>query len=305
MVSAHNVTTKKDFVLPLQYVTEGDSIDDASLFGVTPTSPAYTIAGRTLELQIGRDVTDSAVQILGQEDVFDSIKNEELYSFTTKSQIFNTNLLKYGLNPCGGGVGSIDESLTFKFSKNINGTEYFTSMTGARCGSSTLTLERGAWMLDQTWVCKDITIDNSTDPDTTPTNVSALDATDVWKHQDTGASPLLWNSVNYGERRFTLSVVRDLATMMVNGSNTITYTKPSNRSVTFSTDVIRKDNTLLTDYEGKIQRSASYEINDGTAQLNFTGCVITDWDERHTSTDTDLLIEPITVRAETVTVVDS
>lgn len=305
MVSAHNVTTKKDFVLPLQYVSEGDTITTPTDFGVVPATPTYTAAGRILELDITRDITDSPINVLGSEDVFDSIKEESLYSFTTKSQIYDTTLLKYGVNPCGTGVGSIDESLTFKFSKNVDGTEVFTQMTGARCTSTSLTLDMSAWELDQTWVCKDITIDNSTDPDTGATHVTSIPTTTVWRHQDTGANPFLWNSVNYGERRFNMTVTRDLAIMKVNGSNDIIYTKPSNRSVDYSLDVYRKDQTLLTDYENKTKRSSSYEINDGTAQINFTDCVITSWSERYTSTDNEALLEPVNIRAQTATVVDS
>lgn len=305
MVNAHNITTKRDFVLPLQYVSEGDSVTTPSLFGVTPSSPTYIAAGRVLELQINRDIQDSPIQVLGQEDVFDAIKNEELYAFTVKSQIYDTALLKYGVNSAGGGAGTIDESLTFKFSKLMEGTEMFTEMKGARCASTTLSLARGAWEMDQTWVCQDITIDNTTDPDTTPTNISAIPTTAIWKHQDTGATPFLWNSVNFGERSFTMSVTRDLATMMVNGANTITYTKPSNRAIDCSVDVIRKDETFITDLEAKTQRTASYEINDGTAQINFTGAWLTSWDERHSATDNELLIEPISFTAETATVVDT
>ncbi len=305
MVTEHNVTTKKDFVKPLQYVSEGDSVNDPTLFGDTPSSPAYIAAGRVLELQIGIDISSTPIPIIGQEDIFDSIKNEELFTFTTKSQIFNTNLLKYGINPCGAGAGSIDESLSFKFSKNLDGTEYFTKMTGSRCINTVMTLDRSAWELDQTWVCKDITLDATTDPDTTPTNVTAIPTTTVWRHQDAGNNPFLWNGTNYPERRFALTITRDLAMTKVNGSEKITYSKPSNRGVNFSVDVIRDEITLLTDFRNHTERTASYEINDGTAQINFTGCRIDSWDERHTSTDNDILIEPITVIAETATVVDS
>ena len=305
MVTEHNVTTKKDFVLPLQYVSEGDSVATPTLFGDTPSSPAYIAAGRVLELAIGIDISSSPVPILGQEDIFDSIKNEELYTFTTKSQIYNTALLKYGVNPCGTGAGSIDESLSFKFSKNLDGTEYFTKLLGSRCINTSLTLDRGAWELDQTWVCKDITTDNTTDPDTTPVNVDNIPTDTVWRHQDAGTSPFLWNSVNYPERRFNLTVTRDLAITKVNGSEKILYTKPSNRSVSLSIDVIRDKVTLLTDYKAHTSRSCSYEINDGTAQINFTGARIDGWDERHTSTDNDIMIEPISIIAETATVVDT
>jgi len=304
MVSAHNVTTKKDFVLPLQWVTEGDSVTTPALFGVTPSSPSYTAAGRVLELELGRDIVDTPVNVLGDEDVFDQIKNEELYTFTVKSQIYDTTLLKYGVNACGG-AGTIDESLSFKFSKYESGTEVFTKMTGCRPSSTTLSLERGAWEMDQTWICKSISIDNSTDPDTTPTNISSLPTTTVWRHQDAGSTPFLWNSVNYGERRFSLTVLRDLGMTKVNGENEIVFSKPSHRGIEFSVDVIRSVSTLATDYEDKTKRAAVYEINDGTAQINFTDAVITGWTERHTSTDTDLLIEPITARAQNVTVADS
>ena len=302
MVTVHNVTTKKDFVLPLQYVSEGDSITTPANFGVTPSSPTYIAAGRVLELQINRDITDTPVNVLGDEDVFDSIKNEELYTFTVKSQIYDTNLLAYGIEPCGGGAGSIDESLSFKFSKNLAGTEYFTKMTGCRCTSTTLSLSMGAWEMDQTWVCQDISIDNTTDPDTTPTNITSIPTTTVWRHQDTGSTPFTWNSTNFGERSFGMTVTRDLATYKVNGQSTILYTKPSHRGIDVSIDVIRNTTTLLTDFENKTERTFSYELNNGTAQLDFTGGVITSWDERHTATDTDILIEPVTIRAEAVTI---
>lgn len=306
MVTAHNVTTKRDFVKPLGYATEGDSITTPSLFGVPTGTIVYTAAGRVLELQINRDIQASDIMVLGSEDIFDRVKNGELYSFTVKSNIFNTTLLKYGITAAGGGAGTIDESLTFKFSKYIAGTEVYTQMKGARCSSTTLTLERGAWEMEQTYVCQDITIDNATDPDSgTVTNLSAIPTNAIWKHQDAGATPFTWNSVNYGERRFSMTVTRDLATQMVNGTNTIIYTKPSHRTIEFSVDVIRGTQTLLTDYENQTKRAAVYEINDGTAQINFTDCYITSWDERHTATDTDVLIEPITVTAENVAVADS
>ena len=304
MVSAHNITTKKDFVIPLQWLTEGDSIATPALFGVVPSSPSYTAAGRVLELEIIRDIADTPINVLGDEDVFDQIKNEELYSFTVKSQIYDTTLLKYGVNAANGS-GTIDESLTFKFSKYASGTEVFTEMTGCRCASTTLTLERGAWEMDQTWICKSISLDNSTDPDTTPTNVTALPTDTVWRHQDAGSTPFLWNSVNFGERSFSMTVTRDLGVMKVNGDNEIIYSKPTHRNIEFSVDVIRSGITLVTDYEAKTKRAAVYEINDGTAQINFTNATIIDWTERHTATDTDLLIEPITGRAESVAVADS
>ena len=40
-VSAHNVTTKRDIVKELQFVTEGNSVTSPALYGVTPSSSTF------------------------------------------------------------------------------------------------------------------------------------------------------------------------------------------------------------------------------------------------------------------------
>ena len=52
MVSAHNVTTKRDIVKELQFVTEGNSVTSPGLYGVTPNSSTFALVGNKSEIYL-------------------------------------------------------------------------------------------------------------------------------------------------------------------------------------------------------------------------------------------------------------
>lgn len=302
MVTAHNVTTKKDIVKPLQYVTEGDSVATPSNFGVTPTaSPSFTAAGLNTEITLSPDITHEDVNILGSEDLVDAVKTGELYTFTTRFNPTDVNLFTYGL-VAAGGTSTLDESLSFIFSEKLDGTENYTFMKGCRPTSTTLSLERGTWGIDMTWVCKEITTPATSHGLTTPTFASAPTASPV-THTDAGSDPFTWNSTAFPERRFSTTVTRDMATLSVNGENQITYTKPTMRSIEFSVDVFVKNTTLLADFKSKTNRASTYKFSSSPSKtLTYSNCIITSWASAKSATTTDAFIESITARAEGLTI---
>jgi len=306
MVSAHNVTTKKDIVKELQFVTEGDSVSSPALYGVTPTSSTFALVGNNSEINIQPDVQHMDVSVLGSEDVIDAVKTQSLYAFTIRNNPINLDLWKYLWNAGGGGADSPDSSLSFTYSFNLNGTEYYQHMRGCRPTSGTLSVSRGMWDQSITFVAKDITIPNTTDGNTTPTYQSTETTSSPIVHSDGGGSPFTWNSVNYGERSFSTTVTRNMAVMAVNGEADITYTKAADRSITFTSDVFSgtasNETALYTDYEGKTARAASYKFNStGPITLTYANCILNDYSYTHAAGSTDALIESITCRAESVT----
>ena len=158
MVSAHNVTTKKDIVKELQFVTEGDSVSSPALYGVTPASSTFAVVGNNTELNIQPDVQHMDVSVLGSEDVIDAVKTQSLYAFTIRYNPINTTLWAYLWNGSGGGANSPDSSLSFTYSYKLGGTEYFQHMRGCRPTSGTMSLSRGVWECNMTFIAKDITI---------------------------------------------------------------------------------------------------------------------------------------------------
>jgi len=306
-VSQHNVTTKRDIVKELQYIGEGDTVSTATNYGTTPSSATFVITGNNTEINIQPDVQHLDVAVLGSEDVIDAVKTQSLYAFTLRNNPINLNLWKFLWNASGGGTDSPDESISFTYSFNLDGTEYYQHLRGCRPTSGTLSVSRGMWEQNMTFVCKDITIPNTTDGNGgTPVYQTAETSSSPIVHSDGGGDPFTWNSVGYGERSFSTTVTRNMAVMAVNGETDITYTKATDRSITFTTDVFAgttsNETTLYTDYEGKTARAASYKFNStGPITLTYANCIITDYSYTHAAGSTDALIESITCRAESVT----
>jgi len=305
-VSAHNVTTKKDIVKELQYIGEGDTVTTPADFGTTPSSAAFVLVGNNAEINIQPDVQHMDVSVLGSEDVIDAVKTQSLYAFTIKYSPIDTALWKYLWNAGGGGTASPDESLSFTYSYNLNGTEYYQHIRGARPTSGTLSTSRGVWDANMTFVAKDITIPNTTDGNTTPTYQTAETSSSPVVHSDGGGSPFAWNSVDYGERSFSTTVTRNMAVMAVNGETDITYCKAADRAITFTADVFAGTNSnetsMYTDYEGKTARAATYKFTSSPSKtFTYANAIITDYSYTHAAGSTDALIESITCRAESVT----
>ena len=307
MVSAHNVTTKQDIVKELQFVTEGDSVSNAALYGVTPDSSTFALVGNNTEININPDVQHMDVNVLGSEDVIDAVKTQSLYAFTLRNNPIDLTLWKYLWNSSGTGALSPDSSLSFTYSFNLDGTEYYQHMRGCRPTSGTLSVSRGMWEQSMTFIAKDITVPaTSTGDGGTPVYQSSETSSSPIVHSDGGGNPFTWNSVTYGERSFSTTVTRNMAVMAVNGETDITYTKATDRSITFTADVFSgtasNETSMYTDYEAKNARAASYKFNStGPVTLTYENAIITDYSHTHAAGSTDALIESITARAESCT----
>mgnify|MGYP000890724081 FL=1 len=307
MVSAHNVTTKQDIVKELQFVTEGDSVSNAALYGVTPNSSTFALVGNNTEISINPDVQHMDVNVLGSEDIIDAVKTQSLYAFTLRNNPVDLTLWKYLWNSSGTGALSPDSSLSFTYSFNLDGTEYFQHMRGCRPTSGTLSISRGMWEQNMTFIAKDITVPaTSTGDGGTPVYQTSETSSSPIVHSDGGGDPFTWNSVTYGERSFSTTVNRNMAVMAVNGENDITYTKATDRSITFTADVFSgtasNETAMYTDYEAKNARAASYKFNStGPVTLTYANAIITDYSHTHAAGSADALIESITARAESCT----
>lgn len=303
-MAAHNIQTKRDFVKVLQYVGEGDTITTPANYGVTPTDPTFTAVGKVTDLNLQPDVQHQDSDVLGNEDIIDAIKTGELHSFQITFEMRDTALVDYAFAPAGGGVGSIDESLSFMFSEYLDGVENWTVMRGCRPTSCTCSLNMGVWEASMTFIAKDITVPSSTDPWAAETETIATEpATAAMSHSGAGATPFTWNSVGYEESRFSTTVTRGMAVQRVNGIDTILYCKPSTRRVEFSADVFVKTNVLETDYTAKTERASTYVISTSPSKtFTYTNCVVTSHSRQKTASNADAFRETFTARAEGVTI---
>lgn len=290
-------STVRDIVKPLQYVEEGTT---AALYGVTPTaSPAFTAAGINVEINLDPKINSEIIRALGSEDYSDRVVTGEEYAFTLKSNMLNSTLAKYGTQAAGA-AGTVGASLSFLFSKNIDGTENYTIMNGCRPISTTLSVNRGLWQLEQTWHCKEIKDETTTHGLTTPTFITAIPSGSPYKHQDQ-ASPLTWNTVNYPEKSFSTTVTRDLGLLEVNGQVLVQNSRAALRNISWSAEVAKKDTALLTDFYNHAKRAMSYKI--GTAEtISYVDSVITSYSEGHSGTSADIEYDRISGEARTISI---
>ena len=303
-MAAHNVQSKRDFVKVLQYVGEGDTVTTPANYAAAITSPTFIAVGKVTDINLQPDVQHGDTDVLGNEDIIDAVKTGELYSFQITFEMINTTLINYAFSASGGGTGSIDESLTFMFSEYIDGTENYTAMYGCRPTSCTWSLERGMWIANMTFICKEITVPSSTSPwnASTPTFASET-STATMSHSGAGADPFTWNSVAFPEGRFSTTVTRGMAVQAVNGTNQIVYCKSSTRRIDFAVDVFVKNNTLETDWLAKTERTAGYSISTSPDDdFAFTSCVITSYNSQKSASSTDAFRESITARAAGVSI---
>lgn len=303
MATAHNITTKRDIVKVLQYATEGNTITTPANYGVTPVGSSWAAAGLNVEIDPQLDIRDIDVDILGSEDVVDAVKTEELFAFSCRFEMFDTVLPAYGINASGGGLGSIDASLTFLFSEYLDGTEYYTIMQGCRPTNTTVSLARGKWMCDMTFVAKEIDLQTTSHGLGTQTFVTSLPTSSPMTHSGAGPDPFTWNSTAFPENNFSCTVSRTMAIEALNGQNGIIYAKPVGRSINFNVDVFTKNVTLETDFRNKTLRAANYSVSTSpNKDLAFTNCVIKTWRKVRSATSIDGVKEVISCRAETVAI---
>jgi len=304
-VSAHNITGRHDVVKELQWVTEGNTVTSPSLFGTTPNSSTFTLVGNNTEISLRPDVQMLTVDVLGTEDIIDAVKSESLYAFSIRFHPINTALWKYAWNANNQTDGP-DSSLSFTYSFNLNGSQFYQHMRGCRPASATMSLSRGMWECEMNFVAKDITVPNTTDGNSgTPVYQTSETTSSPIIHTDGGGSPFTWNSVTYGERSFSTTVTREMAMMSVNGETDITYCKPVKRTITFTADVFAgtasNQTAMYTDFEAKTARTASYKFTSSPSKtFTFTNARITDYSITHSAGSNDALIESITATAESV-----
>jgi len=307
MVTAHNITTKLDIVKPVQWIGEGDSEATTTLFGVTPDGSTFKLVGNNTEINPQLDIAHADTLGLGSEDILDAVITGRAYAFSIRFNPINVDLLKFIWNTSVAGSDTPRESLSFTYSYNLDGTEHFRHIRGARPTTATWSVQRGLWEADMTFVAKDITIPNvsSGDP-ATPVYSSSETTAAAISHQDGGGSPFTLNSIVYGEKRFSITVARSIALEDINGELDVVYTKLNDRRVSWSADVVigtaSSETAIETLLEAKTKVPFTYKFNS-TGPITFTTAnnVITSYSEIPAAGNTDAIIASVSGRSESVT----
>jgi len=268
------ISTKLDVTRLLQYYGEG-LLSTTSNFA-NKSNPTYANVGcnpvwalryipQSVEIRkIGTMIRDSKVKVF-ETGVLD------LKTYINTAH--GLNFAKWCFN-APNSTGTIDESVEFAWSYNVNGTEHFTRAQGCLPLSATLDIaEKGLVSLNaRIFVAKPIL------PSTTSFIGSGAFAGSAsgapYTHSDGGSNPFTFNSVNYGTMGFSVTVDYDIVIDESSGDTNPIWAKCVNKSVSGSVDCFTKDILLLTDAKNQTSRTMSRVLKTGTSTISFEDVII-------------------------------
>ena len=246
----------------LQYIEEID-------YGVTPNaSPTFIHAGKIKRFSFNIDAAVQRYRSLGLRGVCKFLETSQLYSFELEYQPIDIALMSYGINnPVG--AGTIAESLSFFYSKLIDGVENYYFLKGCKTDSISVECTKEAINVTQSFLCKEITTPATTHSLTTPT--FATNPTDKpWVAEDGGANPFVYNAVAHDTPRFSFDVSWNLDPGQPNGTFLISFLDPTNKDINVDFDVWQKDTEFIADLKSGVQRAMTYSLHSTAALVTFT-----------------------------------
>lgn len=279
----------------LQYCEE-------STYGVTPTvSPLFASAGEIESVSETTEIAMKRYHSLGSEDVYQFLRNGILYSFEIAYQPISSALIRYGTQAQGGGAGTIDKSLSFLYSEDVNGIENYVFYKGARCDQVTVEITGDSVKVTQNFLCREITTPATTHGLTTPTFAPANSAA-PWFGTDGGSNPFTHNSNSYDVDKFKFTVSRGLEAIRPNGESLVKMLVPTVRTITGEFDVVRKDTALITDCKNLAARAASYVLKAAASTATFADMVLVGMATSRQATATEALRDSFKFEAKSISV---
>lgn len=272
------------------------------------SSPSFTNVGSRVYLKENTKAAVERYRKEGSRDIYKMLKYGELYSISLRFGIFDTAMLRYGME-LPNGAGTIEESLQFLYSKLLNNSgallEKFKFYLGARCDQTEIVVNGGAYEVTQNYIVSDILAWNAAHGLTTPTYAS-VPTGDPWNVLTGGSSQLSLGGTAYDTDNAKITVKNRLEAIRPNGETKIKMLWPTNRDIDFEFEGWLKDDTEQ-DWVRNLTNLASayYRLNSsGPKDITFTNLKFDDHevsegavDNKHTKFKIKGSAEQVTVTA--------
>lgn len=245
----------------LQYIEE-------VTYGVTPsTSPTFISAGKIKRFSFNIDAQIERYRTIGNRKVSDFLNTGEMTSFEIEYQPTNTTLMKYGINDPNG-AGTIDKSLSFLYSKMIDGVEHFYIIKGCKTDSITVEVTKEAVNVTQSFLAKEaITPITTANAGLTTPSFAAAPTGKPWVGRDGGANAFVYNSVAWYTPRLNCEVAWNLDPGQPIGDTYIRFLDTTNKDCNVDFDVWQKDTTFIADLKTEARRNITYTLNSATSAI--------------------------------------
>src|SRR6188508_192022 len=132
----------------LQYIEE-------ATYGVTPSAaPTFISAGKIKRFSFNIDAQIERYRTAGLRKVSDFLNTGEMTSFEIEYQPIDTDLMAYGINDPNG-TGTIEKSLSFLYSKLLNGVEHYYIIKGCKTDQIQIEVTKEAVNVTQSFLARE------------------------------------------------------------------------------------------------------------------------------------------------------
>jgi hypothetical protein len=219
---------------------------EETTYGTLPANPVFSPVGYEPRVMFRIDPKMLVIPQPGSEDpmsIQGGAASEITWDITYR--MTDSTFAKYGVNPQGGGSGSIDKSLTLLMSVNLSATtETWIILQGAR-PNITIISGRTGGVLETRVIGKSQTfpVPTQTNPGYTPATSSTAQPIQL---KDGGLTPLTIGGLPYDVNNITVNVNRNLSILPQAGSHTPQIILPQNREITGTFGICWETLALLT-----------------------------------------------------------
>lgn len=279
-----------------QYVEE-------TLFGETPTSPAFISAGPLVDLNISTEVGSINYRQLGSRDFYALIKTGEEYSFDITFNPIDVSLIKRGID-LPAGTGTIEKSLTWAMSMKINNIENFILFKGAVCNSLDYNIANDAAQeVKMEFMCREITIPSATSGLTTPNFIEPgeFPTTAPWTHLSPGSNPFEFHGTQTDVESFSTSINHNITRVKPTGELTSKFVIPTFRDIEFEFSTWLKGTFEMTEVKNLTPGAMIYKLSsvaDGSHQLEFTDAYAEAWSTAVSTSATEAILLAVNGKAK-------
>lgn len=303
------ISNQRDATKQLQYFFE-DSRTTPANWGIAPAAtPTFIQAGYNPTFTYTDQPEGVDVRIIGNEGKTTRVKVGMSGVLDIKTNIVDSNLLKWFFNAAGGGANTIDDSVTFIYTHNVLGTDTIRTLRGCIPLNATLEIpNRGVIELTgQVLVTnpQDESAFSTADADhfsgNTPTYAPAL-AGPVWTHLSGGTQPLTLGGNNYRDRAFRLNITRELSLLDSSGDTTVKFAKAARKTITGTITAFRIDSLNQTRASALTEFTSSRVLRTAVSTITMTNMQFTEHPTEQESDTSDATMEELSFACTEVSI---
>jgi len=240
-------------------------------------SPTYLWIGAVDLLDPSMDPGIIYRRQLGSEDLYKALATSKAFAVRMEYLWQNKTFAQYGIAAQGGGAGTIDKSLQFVWSQDINTVENFSFLTGARIN----TIKVASKPKEPVRVTCDLIGAGLSTPSsasglTTPTHATDP-ATDPHVWEDGGVGNIDWGGIDLDCTEFEFTVNRNLEPIYTD-SNELKYLVPRHRDISGLMTVVLTTTTNITDLMAATERTLIWVMKSAGDTATFTNVTLTKLD---------------------------